>query len=57
MFSVGHAHAVFYDLLSSFNMLHDAHQLPGIVRDFLCERTDAVCHVQDGGSDLVGFGL
>lgn len=57
MFSVCHANSVLYDLLSTFDLLHDAHQLPRVLGHFVCEAADAVGHVQDGCTDLVGFSL
>lgn len=57
MFGVRHAHAVLHDLLSAFNLLHDSHQLPGVLRHFVREGADAVGHVQDGRADLIGFRL
>lgn len=55
MFCMSHSHSVLYDLFSSLNLLHDAHQLPGILGHFLSESADAVRHVQDGRPNLVGF--
>lgn len=55
MFRVRHADAVLYYLLPALDLLHDAHQLPGILGHLVCERSDAVGHVQDGRTDLVGF--
>lgn len=57
MLGVRHAHSVLYDLLSTLDLLHDAHQLPGVLGYFVCEGADAVGHVQDGRSDLVGLRL
>lgn len=52
---MSHAHSVLYNLFPSLNLLHDSHQLPGILRHFLSEGADAVRHVQNGRPDLVGF--
>lgn len=57
MLRVRHADAVLHDLLSAFYLLHDAHQLPGVLGHFVREGADAVGHVQDGGADLVRLGL
>ena len=57
MFSVGHPDAVLHHLLPSLDLLHDAHELAGVVGHLLCEGADAVGHVQDGRADLVGFRL
>lgn len=57
MFSVCHANSVLHYLLSTFDLLHDAHQLPRVLRHFVCEGADAVGHVQNGGADLIGFSL
>ena len=57
MFGVRHADPVLHDLLPSFDLLHDAHQLTGVVRHLLGEAADAVGHVQDGRPDLVGLRL
>lgn len=57
MFSVCHANAVLYYLLSALYLLHDAHQLPRVLGHFVCEGADAVGHVQNGGTDLIRFSL
>lgn len=57
VFRVRHAHAVLHDLLAALDLLHNPHQLPGVIRHFLRERADAMRHVQDGGPDLVGLRL
>lgn len=57
MFSVRHANAVLDYLLSAFYLLHDAHQLPGVLGHFVCEGADAVGHVQNGCTDLIRFSL
>lgn len=55
MFCVRHADTVLDDLLSTLYLLNDSHQLPGVFRHLVCEGPDAVCHVQNGGADLVCF--
>ena len=57
MFSVRHAYSVLYYLLSTLYLLHDAHQLPGVLGHFICEGADAVGHVQNGRPDLIRFSL
>lgn len=57
VFSVRHAHSVLDDLLPALYLLHDSHQLPRVLGHFVCERADAVGHVQDGRTDLIGFRL
>lgn len=57
MLGVRHAYAILHDLFSSFYLLHDAHQLPGVLGHFVCEAADAVGHVQDRSSDLIGLRL
>lgn len=57
MFGVSHADPILHYLLSSLYLLYDAHQLPGVLRHFLCEGADAVGHVQNRCTDLIGFTL
>lgn len=54
---VGHADPVLHDLLPTLDLLHDAHQLARVLRHLLGECADAVRHVQDGCTDLIGFSL
>lgn len=57
MFGVRHPNSVLHYLLSTFYLLHDAHQLPRVLGYFVCKGADAVGHVQDGCTDLVSFCL
>lgn len=57
MFSVCHANAILHYLFAALYLLHDAHQLPGVLGYFVREGADAVGHVQDGRTDLVGLRL
>lgn len=57
MFGVCHPNFVFDYLLSTFYLLHDAHQLPGVLGHLVCEGADAVGHVQNGRTDLISFCL
>lgn len=57
MFSVRHANSILYYLLSTFYLLHDAHQLPRVLGHLVREGADAVGHVQNGCTDLISFSL
>lgn len=57
MLSVCHASSILYYLLSTFYLLHDAHQLPRVLRHFVRKGADAVGHVQNGCTDLISFSL
>lgn len=57
MFGVRHADSILHDLLPSFDLLHDANQLPRVLGHFIGEGADAVGHIQNGRSDLISFRL
>ena len=57
VFCVRQANAVLDHLLAPFYLLDDACQFAGVLSHLLGEGADAVCHVQDGRTDLVSLCL
>lgn len=57
MLSVRHAYSILNDLLATFYLLHNAHQLPRVLGYLVCEGSDTVGHVQNGCTNLIGFSL